>query len=182
MAQASVAYDHRSGTYAGVFVSNVRLGHDRRNGAQVLGYAGYSARLPSGGLSWDAGAAYSGFSGSDGYGYAEYHVGLAHANWSARLSYAPRYFGQDYSAAYAELNLTPGSERALAPLLHVGAQRWSASPYLEADHAWDARIGISYSHDLLTAQLSWGTASKSRAVAGGGRDRSGWVLRLTRWI
>jgi uncharacterized protein (TIGR02001 family) len=179
--QATVAYDHASGAYAGLFVSNVRLGPYQQNGVQVLGYAGYSARL-AGGLSWDAGLAYSDFSNPHDYSYAEYHVGLSHVAWSARLSYAPRYFGRAYSATYAELNLTPGSERELFPLLHVGLLHSDVPAYVGPDQVWDGRIGLAYSLGLTTVQLSWGTTSHARTTAGGYSDRSAWVLRLTRWL
>jgi uncharacterized protein (TIGR02001 family) len=180
-AQATLAYDHPSGAYAGLFVSTVRLGAEREAGVQGLGYAGYSGRL-TGGLSWDAGVAYSAFSRPSSYDYAEYHAGLAHIDWSARLSYAPRYFGRSYSASYAELNLTPWSDRALAPLLHVGLLHSPDLEYLGLERIWDARIGLAYSVGLTTVQLSWSTASSARTITGGYVDRSAWVLRLTRWL
>lgn len=180
-AQGTVAYDHPSGAYAGLFLSSVRLGSAQQAGVLALGYAGYSARL-AGGLSWDAGLAYSEFSRPDDYAYAEYHAGISHVAWSARLSYAPRYFGRSYSATYAELNVTPGSESALVPLLHVGLLRSSVPQYLGPDRIWDARIGLAYSVGLTTLQLSWGTASHARTTADGDSDRSAWVFRVTRWL
>lgn len=180
-AQATFAYDHPSGAYAGLFVSSVRLGAERDGGIQGLGYAGVSGRL-AGGLSWDAGLAYSAFSRPSGYGYAEYHAGLAHIDWSARLSYAPRYFGRSYSASYAELNLTPWGDRALAPLLHVGLLHSPGLEYLGLERIWDGRIGLAYSIGLTTVQLSWSTASSARTITGGYVDRTAWVLRVTRWL
>jgi uncharacterized protein (TIGR02001 family) len=180
-AQATFAYDHPSGAYAGAFVSNVRLGPEQETGVQGLGYAGYSARLTSG-LSWDAGIAYSDFSRPSDYSYAEYHVGLAHVDWSAKLSYAPRYFGSQYSASYAELNLTPWSDRELTPFLHVGLLYSAGLQYLGSRRIWDGRIGLAYSFDLATVQLSWSIASSDRTPTGGYVDRSAWVLRLTRWL
>jgi len=179
-AQATLAYDHPSGAYAGLFVSSVRLGAERETGIQGLGYAGYSARLASG-VSWDAGVSYSDFSRPSNYAYAEYHVGLAHVEWNARLSHAPRYFGQEYSASYAELNLTPWSDRDLAPLLHIGLLHSPRPEYLGPRWIWDGRIGLAYSFGLTTVQLSWNTVSRSRN-GGGGDDRSAWVVRLTRWL
>lgn len=180
-AQVALAYDHPSGTYAGLFVSSVRLGAERKSGLQGLGYVGHSGRLASG-LSWDAGVSYSDFSRPGGYAYAEYHVGLAHVDWSTRLSHAPRYFAQQYSASYAELNLTPGSDRELVPLFHVGLLHSSGPQYLGPRRIWDGRIGLAYSFGLTTVQLSWGTASSARTAASGASDRSAWVLRLTRWL
>lgn len=178
--QLALSYDHESGAYAGAFASSVRLAPEE-GGVQALGYAGYAAR-GLGRLSWDIGAAYSHFSRPGGYSYAEYHVGAAGTDWSARLSYAPRYFGQTAAAVYAEVNLTPGSERALVPLLHVGWLRRESPPYYVERSRWDARIGVAYSLELLTFQLSWGTASDAGSYAEGNQHRSAWVLRVTRWL
>lgn len=180
-AQATLAYDHPSGAYAGLFVSSARLGAERETGIQGLGYAGYSRRLASG-MSWDAGVAYSAFSRPSGYDYAEYRVGLAHVDWNAKLSYAPRYFGRQFSASYVELNLTPWSDRELAPLLHVGLLRSPGAAYPGPRQVWDGRIGLAASFGPTTVQLSWGTASRARTTAFGDVDRSAWVLRLTRWL
>ena len=139
------------------------------------------ARL-TGGLSWDAGVSYSAFSRPSGYDYAEFHVGLAHIDWSARLSHAPRYFGRSYSASYAELSLTPWSDRALAPQVHVGLLHAPDLQYLGLERIWDGRVGLAYSVGLTTVQLSWSTASSARTPTGGYVDRSAWVLRLTRWL
>jgi uncharacterized protein (TIGR02001 family) len=179
--QATAVFDHPSGGYAGLFLSSVRFGAEAKAGVQAIGYAGFAERLANG-LSWDAGAAYSAFSSPSGYDFADFHVGLAHVDWSVRLSYAPRYFGRPYSATYAELNLTPGSEHALVPLLHVGLLRSSVPPYLGPQQVWDGRIGVAYSIDLFTVELSWGTASRARTTASGDYDRSAWVLRVTRWL
>lgn len=162
-------------------MSTVRFGADEKAGVQALGYTGYAQRLPNG-ISWDAGASFSAFSSPSGYDFADFHVGLAHIDWSARLSYSPRYFGRSYSATYAELNVTPGSERALVPLLHIGLLHSSAPPYVGPQWVWDGRIGVAYSFDLFTIQLSWGTASHVRTTASGEYDRAAWVLRVTRWL
>lgn len=178
-AQFAVSYDHESGAYAGAFASTVRLAEAR--GVQALGYVGYAVR-GAGGLSWDVGAAFSHFSKPGGYSYAEYHAGTTGTDWSARLSYSPRYFGQSTSATYAEVNLTPGSERALVPLLHIGWLHVEEPPLHGRRSRWDARIGAAYSVELFTFQLSWGTASDVGGYAEGGRHKSAWVLRMTRWL
>jgi uncharacterized protein (TIGR02001 family) len=178
--QAAVAYDHDSGLYLGLFASTVRLATNRQTGFQTVGQAGYALR-GLGGLSWDIGALYSGFSNPSDLGYVDYYVGVASTEWSARLSYAPSYFGQLYSALYAELNVTPRSEHALVPLLHVGWLTANPPPYYGSRSRWDGRFGLGYSHESLTLQLSWVTASRAEGESGGQR-KSGWVLRLTAWL
>jgi hypothetical protein len=114
-------------------------------------------------------------------GYADFHVGAASTEWSVRLSYSPRYFGQSYSATYVEMNLTPFSEGAWTPLLHVGwlAQN-AASPYVPRSR-WDGRIGLAYNFEVVTLQLSWVAASSAPSEAYGQR-KSTWVLRATAWL
>ena len=179
-AQIAVSYDHGSGAYAGAFASSVRLAPEE-GGVQALGYVGYALRGAAG-LSWDIGAAYSHFSKPGGYSYSEYHVGTAGTGWNGRLSYAPRYFGQQTSAVYAEVNMTPGSERALVPLLHFGWLRAEEPLYYGRRSRWDARVGIAYSLELMSFQLSWGTASDAGGFAEESQHRSAWALRVTRWL
>jgi uncharacterized protein (TIGR02001 family) len=180
-AQIALSYDHESGAYAGVFASSVRLAAEDGSGVQALGYVGYAAR-GAGGLSWDIGAAYTDFSRPNGLAYTEYHVGTTSTDWSARLSYAPRYFGYPSSTVYAELNVTPGSERALVPLLHFGLLHAQAPPLYGPQTRWDGRIGLAYSRGLLTLQLSWVTASYADGFTEGGQHKSAWVLRVTHWL
>jgi len=57
-AQLAVAYDDASGWYGGAFASTVQLVYPATRELQVVSFAGYARRLPSG-LSWEAGADYS---------------------------------------------------------------------------------------------------------------------------
>lgn len=179
-AQAVLSYDHESGAYAGAFASTVKVATEQASGIQALGYFGYAERRA--GLSWDIGVAYSHFSKPSGYSYAEYHVGMAGTDWSARLSYAPRYFGQSNSTLYAEINATPRSERAIVPLLHFGLLHAAESPPSRRRSRWDGRVGVAYSLDLLTFQLSWVVASDAGPYAETGQHRAAWVVRVTGWL
>lgn len=175
--QGALVFDHASGLYLGLFASTMRLAPDRATGLQTTGQAGYAQRF--GEFAWDVGTSYSGFT-EDGLGYADFYVGAAGTEWSARLSYAPRYFGQQYATLYAELNLTPRTEHALVPLLHFGVLSAHPPPYYGARTRWDARVGVAYNHEALTVQLSWGTVSRIEDPAG--PSKSAWVLRVTAWM
>ena len=91
--QASVAYDHSSGWYAGVFGSTVDLASQSRRDLQLLSYVGYARRAHPG-LSWEVGAGYSAFAGAGGYDYPEVYWGVASDHVSGRIYYAQNYFGQ----------------------------------------------------------------------------------------
>src|SRR5438309_9478652 len=101
-AQLAVAYDDASGWYGGAFASTVQLFYPTRE-LQLVSFVGYARRMPSG-LSWEAGADYSAVTGPLSYSYPEVYVGIPSENVSARLYYAPRYFGQESGAIYGELN------------------------------------------------------------------------------
>lgn len=180
-AQAAATYDHASGAYAGLFLSSVRFAGDGARGLQTLAHAGYARRLGSS-LAADAGITYSTFTRPRTADYAEYHVGVADTRWSARAFFAPRYFGGAYSAAYAELNVTPLREGDLVPLFHVGVLRASVPRYYGPRYRWDGRVGLAFNRDLYSAQLSWGSASHENSAYGRRQDKSAWALRLTRWF
>jgi uncharacterized protein (TIGR02001 family) len=101
--QLDLAYDHPSGLYAGAFASSIQFYDDARHELQLTGYGGYAQRLRDG-WSVDAGAEYSSFSGGDGYDYVELHAGITGSAVSARLFFAPNYFGQSVHTLYGELN------------------------------------------------------------------------------
>ena len=77
---------------------------------------------------------------------------------------------QSARSAGTELNLTPWSDRALAPLLHLGLLHSTAPQYSGPRRVWDARVDVAHSIGLMTLQLSWGTASRARTAAGGDSD------------
>src|SRR5205809_1401108 len=93
-AQLGVTYDDATGWYAGAFVSTTKSAAYDTRGAQLISFAGYAWRMPSG-LSLDVGADYSVVTATPRYNYPEVYAGFAFQNVSARLYYAPRYFGQN---------------------------------------------------------------------------------------
>jgi uncharacterized protein (TIGR02001 family) len=118
-AQLDLSYDHDSGWYAGAFGSNAQFDPDRLE-AQLTGYAGYSRRVGDG-LSVDAGAGYSTFSGGDGYNYAELHAGFTANGFSGRLYFSPNYFGVGTRTVYAELNGSHRLGSVIKLIGHAGA-------------------------------------------------------------
>lgn len=186
--QASIAYDHADGWYAGAFASSVRIGPDYDTQAQLLPYAGYARRLRSG-MSWDAGVQYALFSGNMDYDYPEFHIGLTSTHLSARAYYAPRYFGVSAPVIYGEIDGVYPVSSQVRLLGHAGwLHRGSASEldqYLER-HRFDARIGIGVASAGFDLQLAWvfteGQSGRLPVYAPCGDciDRSGWVLSLSR--
>ena len=126
--------------YAGALVSRVRYaGSDA--GAQLLAYAGYARRLPSG-LSWEAGALRSTFPGDRAYGYDELYAGLAGDRVAGRVHVSPSYYG-DAPTVYAELDGSAPLRDGLALVGHLGILQPLAKAEDEARRRIDLRVGLS---------------------------------------
>ena len=182
-AQLDASYDDELGWFAGAFASNVQFYEHSDREAQLMGYAGYARRL-GGGWSVDAGAAYSTFSGGNGYNYVELHAGVTSDVLSARLYYAPDYFGQGIHTLYAELN---GSQRLFDRVKligHAGVLQLTAGATSDTGghgpHA-DFLAGVEVEVKRFRLQVSRIAADgASRAYpVGSGHPAGVWVARIS---
>ena len=156
-AQFALAYDGPSGWYAGGFASTVQLGYPTKRELQLVSFAGYASRMPSG-LSWEAGADYSYFTGGQNYNYGEVYVGIASEKVSTRLYYAPRYFGQKSGVIYGEINASQQLLDRVRLLAHGGVllnNDQDAYRRPTDRHVFDASVGVVIDFDQISAQLSW---------------------------
>jgi uncharacterized protein (TIGR02001 family) len=156
-AQLGLAYDDPSGVYAGFFASSVQFAISAHRELQMVPYAGYARRLASG-WSAEVGAEYATFTGPGSYDYAELYVGIAGEQLSARLYYAPRYFGRESGAFYAELNGAQALTDRIRVLAHVGmlVNRGDYPQYGPSDRRLvDGRLGVAVDIEALTFQASW---------------------------
>jgi uncharacterized protein (TIGR02001 family) len=181
-AQVELTYDHDSGWYTGLFGSNVQF-YDHRREAQAVGFAGYARRLRDG-ISVDAGATYSTFSGGGGYNYAELHAGFTAAAFGARLYYAPRYFGEGPGTLYSELN---GSQRLADNVRlfgHAGVLQLlspaSGQSSRERAHL-DLQAGLELQLHRISLQMSRIANNGVSGVYPVGGDHAGgvWTARLS---
>jgi uncharacterized protein (TIGR02001 family) len=182
-AQLAVAYDDASGWYGGAFASTVQLFYPTRE-LQLVSFVGYARRMPSG-LSWEAGADYSAVTGPLSYSYPEVYVGIASENVSARLYYAPRYFGQDSHVIYGEINASQPLLDRVRLLAHGGVLRNNGEGAygLRPDrHVFDASVGVAVDFDQFNLRLSWVGISSENTLypATGLRRKNGAVLILSR--
>jgi uncharacterized protein (TIGR02001 family) len=165
-AQLSLAYDDGSGWYGGAFASTVQLGDGASRELQGMSFIGYARRTPSG-LSWEVGADYSVVTGDRSYSYPEAYAGVAFENVSARLYYAPRYFGQGSEAIYGEIN---ASHQLLDRVLLIahGGMLWNNSDNSynrRPDHrVFDASMGVALDLDPFNVQLNWVGISSSNTL------------------
>lgn len=183
-AQASVAYDHSSGWYAGAFGSSVDVSGQSRRDLQLLSYFGYASRAGER-LTWEAGASYYAFTGGGGYDYPEVYWGLASTNVSGRIYYAPRYFGQRAGVVYAELNAERPLIYRLHAIGHIGILRLdsqSASSYGSGRYRFDVRAGIGVDLDQLSLRLTWLAADASNGAypVSESRNRTAVTMSMSR--
>ena len=165
-AQLAVAYDDASGWYGGAFASTVQFFYPTRE-LQLVSFVGYARRMPSG-LSWEAGADYSAVTGPLSYSYPEVYVGIASENVSARLYFAPRYFGQASAVIYAEVNAAEPLIDRVRLLAHGGVLRNNNNNEGVYDsrperHVFDASVGVAVDFDQFSVQLSWVGISSANA-------------------
>lgn len=191
-AQASIAYDHESGGYGGVFASTVSVPNPGRNNLQTIAFAGYARQLRPG-VNWDAGAAFTAFSGASEYRYAEIFCGLASDKLSAKVYYAPNYFGQGARAFYAEFNAALPLRDRLRLVAHVGGlhARNPGSGYAPSNYGasndaasntnrLDFRTGAALEVHNTHIELAWVAATAAGAAypVGYVGDRNAVVLSV----
>ena len=155
-AQLALAYDDASGWYGGALASTVQIGSPTRRELQAVAFGGYASRMPSG-LSFEAGADYSAFTGDQSYNYGELYAGIASDKVSTRLYYTPRYFGQS-GAIYGEVNASQELFDRVRLVAHGGVLR-NSSQYSYGRpvdrYVFDASVGVVFEFDPFSAQLSW---------------------------
>jgi uncharacterized protein (TIGR02001 family) len=141
--QLALNVDSAGGWYAGGYASGATYGELR--GAQLLGYAGYAARLAGGG-SWEAGCSSTVFTQWRQADYQECYAGLAGERFSGRLYFAPQYLGRPTRTVYAEANFFYPLHPRLNLSAHAGLLRnlsggsWAGIP---AGSRYDLRLAAS---------------------------------------
>jgi uncharacterized protein (TIGR02001 family) len=163
-AQIGFAYDDPKGWYAGVFGSTVRLKPPRGPSSyfQAIAYGGYATRVASR-LSVEVGGDYSAFADANELNYGEVFLGVATDGASARVYYAPRYFGESSGAVYGEINATRSLSDGVRLFLHAGYVRYRyESPYglvpprgETTQRVADARIGLRFEFDPFQLEVAW---------------------------
>lgn len=155
--QLGVTYDDPVGWYAGAFGSTVRLAPPAGPNFQAIAFAGYAARLSSE-VTVEAGGDYAAFTGASSDDYGEIFLGAATDGLSGRVYYSPRYFGQQGSGSYAEINASQPLMERVRVFAHVGFLNASyPTGYLQysKQHVVDGRIGVGVDFELFHLELAW---------------------------
>jgi uncharacterized protein (TIGR02001 family) len=181
--QLDASYDFAQGAYAGAFFSNAMFEESTTIEMQMTGYGGYSLRLANG-WSLDAGAAYTAFTGGEGYNYVEFHAGVATRNYSARIFYSPDYLELGVSTLYGELNGSYPLTERLRLIGHVGAlQAVYGAANVGARHGpyIDGQIGVEYRWSPVSLQFSRVQTDSGAGIYPVGEEHLGgtWLARIS---
>jgi uncharacterized protein (TIGR02001 family) len=156
----SVAYDDRSGLYAGGSLNGEIT---RDDGAQFLGhqeYLGYAHRL-RGGSTVDLGVSnleYRYYGEVDGHADAtEIYAGWAKGLFNAYVHYSPNYFRPGNETLYGEVNGAVRLPRPWRLFGHAGALTPLGGRH-DGKERYDLRAGIAVALKQGEAQLAWTTA------------------------
>ena len=188
-AALSISYDDPSGLYVGgSAIGTIRDGEPELLGIQ--GNAGYAMRIgPT--LSLDAGVSktqyFYGYGTSRDYDYTELYVGLALPVVSARLSYSPDYYRNNWETLYAEVE--GGIEPAPGWFLsaHGGVLNYLGEPPpYSPKRIFDWRLGATRQigpwgvHLDLSGRILGRASYAAPGGIGTGDDHEAVVLSLTR--
>lgn len=168
-------YDAPDGWYAGASATRAAL-TPRDRYTQFLGYAGWVTRAVEG-RSLEFGASLSHFAGNSTYDYAEAYAGLLAERWSARVYYAPNYFGRHVQTAYLELNAHLPLNRHARLFGHLGLlAALHGGDDDDAKARGDVRLGAGLTLRDWDLQLGWAAASRGGPYPAlyGGR-RAAWT-------
>ena len=159
--RVSVAYDHPSGWYAGASLAQVELEPGPKRMATTA-YAGYVRRNAMG-WAWETGVTLSRFSGDTDHDYGEVFGGILAAGWSARLYFAPHYFGGGGRTLYAEVNAGAPLAGTLRAFAHLGALARLAgdAPVGTPRTRYDTRAGLGLRMADWDVQLAWVASSRN---------------------
>lgn len=181
--QLGAGFDADSGAYVGAFASTARLYGDDM--VRWLAYGGWAGRF-SDGVSWDAGAQYTGFSRAAHDAYPEVYAGISGARIGVRVAYAWDYFGRGADTLYTSLDAQQPVARRVRLVGHLG---WLHPLHGEdTAPAYDARLGAAvhvagfdlqlartFLHAARTEYHDYGTYPVGGDAAG-----DAWVLGITR--
>lgn len=150
-AQATVAWDHASGLFAGASATSVKIEPSYTDTRlQALYYVGF-ARDMWRDWNWEAGVlryTYPGSKSVPSWDYTEWYVGLDRGGSSLRLFQSPDYFAEGGRSWYVDANHSVPLRDHLALTLHLGFLRLGHDYFRDdrqdANSRFDARIGLSY--------------------------------------
>lgn len=154
--QANVAYDGKSGWYAGQFASIAEL--DRPSiRTQANTYLGYAQRLNAGD-SWDLGASYTSYPSNGRYNYGEIFLGITTEQFATKLFVSPDYLGSRERLFYLEANASKSLDKRTNLIGRIAYQRAifnEKSLYAMQASGFDGQLSVQTRYESWSLQMSW---------------------------
>ena len=155
VARLDLSYDHPSGAYGGVSLIGMRDTPDADIGLSYVGYAGYVWQ-PVQGPSWEAGISDTHIRNGSDYDNTEVYGGVITRAFTARVYYAPHYYGSRMRTLYNELS----TSRRLTPnwrtFVHAGVLTPLDGAYRR--ERYDVRAGLAVSLSHYQIEAAWSRA------------------------
>ena len=182
--RASAMADASFGAYAGV--SGLWRTRDAAlaNAEAIVGWSGRLNDIPAlSGIDpawgWDVAWHRTHYGESSRYDFSEGMAGLLAPGWSARLWWAPHYFGSDWSSLYGEVNASRDIAEHWRVFAHIGTLRYGPGNdgYRPAGRT-DAMLGAAWVADDWDLRLARDglVAGHAFGALASRRREAGWLL------
>ncbi|MBI1397948.1 MAG: hypothetical protein GC151_18395 [Betaproteobacteria bacterium] len=155
-AQATLAYDHPAGVFAGASVNTVKIEVPYTDTkVRTLYYAGIARELVPA-WAWELGVLRYTFPGSravPSWDYTEWFIGVTHDTSSLRVFQSPDYFGEGGRSLYVDANHGVPLRGGVSFVLHLGHLSFRKDYLHDSRRApnsrFDAMAGLSYQRSKL---------------------------------
>jgi uncharacterized protein (TIGR02001 family) len=181
--QGSVAYDHATGLFAGLFASTVEFSGVFQADVETFVQAGIARRVrPE--LSWELGGGCYYYPDANlDWNYCEFFLAAGWREATARVHYTPDYLNGGASAAYLEVNARHALNERTALLGHIGFWRSEGGGRLANPRSrFDVRVGVTF--DLGVANLEISAVAtdipSSECPAGPNNCKAGALVAVSR--
>jgi uncharacterized protein (TIGR02001 family) len=182
-AQASIAYDHPTGLFAGLFASTVDFSGAFQADVETFVQAGVARRVhPE--LSWELGAGCYAYLGANlDWNYCEAFLGVAWREVTTRVHYTPDYLNRGARTTSVEVNARHALNERIAVVGHVGFWHSEGGGRLATPSSrLDVRVGVTFDLGVVNLEIS-GVATNipnAECPAGPNNCKPGMVAAISR--
>ena len=154
----NLAYDHTSGAYGGVSLIGTRTTSYGDVGLSYIGYAGYVWQTRAG-PSLEAGISQTHIHDGVDYDDSEVYGGLIAQAFTARVYYAPHYYGGRERTLYSEVDTAKRLSPNWRAFVHAGL----LTPLngLRRRERYDLRTGLAVTVSHYELQAAWSRTAPS---------------------
>ncbi len=148
----NLAYDQAGGAYGGVSLIGTRADSYGDIGLSYIGYAGYVWQTHNG-PAWEVGVSDTHIRDAINYNYNEVYGGVITQAFTARVYYAPHYYGSRTRTLYNEFDTSKRLSPNWRAFMHAGV----LTPLngVRRHERYDLRAGLAVSLSHYEVQAAW---------------------------